>query len=193
MATSKFEKGTLLSLKLKEGLYTLAYVLKTSVMQYFDIQSKDGNWNVSEAKELKPLFKGCGVRSVKKIVDKKVKGDNYIFDKGDDEILWIRPKVNSDNNGFVFKGGDLVSEKEGGDYVDAPIVKRNLTLPEDRELIEQYELVNMWGADSLSDRLIRYFEKGINRDDLKFEVFPGLWNDREELRPLTSRLPEPLR
>ncbi|ECF4923130.1 TPA_asm: hypothetical protein G0B48_16615 [Salmonella enterica subsp. indica] len=34
---------------------------------------------------------------------------------------------------------------------------------------------------------------GINRDDLKFEVFPMLWNDRESLRPLTRRRPIPMR
>ena len=51
----------------------------------------------------------------------------------------------------------------------------------------------MWGSHDLNDRLVRYFNTGINRDDLKFEVFPGLWVDREKLRPLTRRLPEPLR
>lgn len=49
------------------------------------------------------------------------------------------------------------------------------------------------GSEDLKDRLWRYFDTGINRDDLKFEVFPDLWNDREELRPLTRRLPVPLR
>ncbi|WP_218057486.1 hypothetical protein [Gilliamella sp. WF3-4] len=51
----------------------------------------------------------------------------------------------------------------------------------------------MWGDVDLRDRLCRYFDTGINRDDLKFEVFPDLWDDREKLRPLTRRLPEPLR
>ena len=51
----------------------------------------------------------------------------------------------------------------------------------------------MWGHNDLGGRLRRYFDTGIDRDDLKFEVFPGLWNDREALRPLTRRLPIPLR
>ncbi|EAO6613387.1 hypothetical protein G3C57_003115 [Salmonella enterica] len=59
--------------------------------------------------------------------------------------------------------------------------------------MKKYELVNMWGPDDLGDRLRRYFDTGINRDDLKFEVFPTLWNDRESLRPLTRRLPIPMR
>lgn len=32
----------------------------------------------------------------------------------------------------------------------------------------------MWGADTLRDRLCRYFETGINQDNLKCRVFPGL-------------------
>ena len=51
----------------------------------------------------------------------------------------------------------------------------------------------MWGDLDLADRLARYYDTGVNRDDLKFEVFPGLWDDREKLRPLTRRLPVPLR
>jgi len=47
----------------------------------------------------------------------------------------------------------------------------------------------MWGADDLQDRLIRYFDTGINRDDMKFFCFPGLWDDIDQLRPLTRRVP----
>ena len=74
-----------------------------------------------------------------------------------------------------------------------PALKEDLKLSKNRDVIEKYELTNMWGDEDLSDRLCRYFDTGINRDDLKFEVFPGLWPDRESLRPLTCRLPVPLR
>lgn len=72
-------------------------------------------------------------------------------------------------------------------------LQHDLSPVNDKEIIEKYEITNMWGHNDLGDRLRRYFDTGIDRDDLKFEVFPGLWNDREALRPLTRRLPIPLR
>lgn len=98
-------------------------------------------------------------------------------------------------NSFPFLGGKIIDLGPDGNVsvTQAPVIKEDLTLPQDRNFIEKYELDNMWGHEDLSDRLCRYFDTGINRDDLKFEVFPGLWDDREKLRPLTRRLPVPLR
>ncbi|MBC3478917.1 hypothetical protein HU747_25365 [Pseudomonas taiwanensis] len=96
---------------------------------------------------------------------------------------------------FFLFGGRLVDL--GGDErvetYEAPVLKHDLSVEEDRNIIEKYELVNMWSDRDLSDRLARYHDTGINRDDLKFEIFPGLWHDREVLRPLTRRLPIPMR
>jgi len=186
-------KNTLLSLKLKENLYTVCYILETALWQFFDVKLENNNWCENKPVKLNPLFIAYVGKAANSLIVSKLNLDEYVFEKEPKTILWIRPKINDDNTGFVFKGGDLVSVVPEKDYVDAPIFKANLTLPNDRVLIEKYELVNMWGADDLKDRLVRYFEKGINRDDLKFEIFPELWNDREQLKPLTSRLPDLLR
>nr|NYT99316.1 hypothetical protein [Stenotrophomonas sp. SbOxS2] len=95
----------------------------------------------------------------------------------------------------LFFGGRLIDLGAGNDIcvTQAPVVKQGLSIEEDREAIERYELTNMWGNHDLQDRLIRHFTSGVNRDDLKFEVFPDLWLDRRDLSPLTRRLPEPLR
>lgn len=76
---------------------------------------------------------------------------------------------------FLFMGGKIIDLSPDGNIsvTRAPVIKEDLTLPNDRELIEQYELTAMWGHEPLSDRLCRYFDTGINRDDLKFEVFPA--------------------
>ncbi len=99
------------------------------------------------------------------------------------------------NGDCPWRGGKLVNVGDSGEIAawQAPIIKQDLCLPDDREIIENMELTNIWSDLDLSDRLCRYFDTGVNRDDLKFEAFPGLWNDREKLRPLTRRLPAPLR
>jgi hypothetical protein len=79
------------------------------------------------------------------------------------------------------------------DTYSAPVLIKNLTLPQHRKVLEELELTNQWSADSLCERLVRYFDKGIDRDDLKFQVFPGLYDDKEKLRPLTSRVAIPFR
>ncbi|MBL7703854.1 MAG: hypothetical protein JNM14_16510 [Ferruginibacter sp.] len=182
----------LFSIKLKDNLYTICYAASIAERLFFDVKSLDGNWRNLKHTELKPLFRIYAGKAMNLLVYEKLNIADYTFDSDNNENLWIRPGTNI-GAGFVFKGGDLVKVLPDQDYFNAPVIKKHLTVPEDKALIEKYELVNMWGADDLKERLIRYFEKGINRDDLKFEVFPGLWNDREELRPLTCRLPVPLR
>ncbi|EZP39092.1 hypothetical protein ACWYXO_06300 [Janthinobacterium aestuarii] len=98
----------------------------------------------------------------------------------------MRPLVNFEG-GFPFRGADLVALGTDCalDYSVIPALKEELALSASRDLVERHELTNMWGAADLSDRLCRYFDTGVNRDDLKFEVFPGLWMARESMRPLT--------
>ncbi|MGK5004172.1 hypothetical protein [Janthinobacterium sp. LB2P70] len=96
----------------------------------------------------------------------------------------MRPLVNFEA-GFPFRGADPVGV--------IPALKEELALPASRDRNERHELSNMWGDADANDRLCRYFDTGDNRDDLKFEVFPGLWTDRVNLRPLTRRLPVTLR
>ncbi|EMM71726.1 hypothetical protein LEP1GSC038_4013 [Leptospira weilii str. 2006001855] len=39
------------------------------------------------------------------------------------------------------------------------------------EIIQKYELVNMWGSKDLSERFVNYFETGRNSDPFKEKVF----------------------
>ncbi|MDG6896215.1 hypothetical protein [Volucribacter amazonae] len=56
--------------------------------------------------------------------------------------------------------------------VNALAVKHNLSVKKDKGLIERYELTNYWGtSNSLAERIIRYYDTDINRDEIKFEVF----------------------
>ncbi|HDS1133376.1 TPA: hypothetical protein UN084_001591 [Stenotrophomonas maltophilia] len=95
----------------------------------------------------------------------------------------------------LFFGGRLIDLGPGNDLdvTQAPVIKHSLSVDDDREAIEAFELTNMWGSDDLQDRLVRHFTTGIDRDDLKFVIFPDLWPDRQALSPLTRRLPERLR
>ncbi|NUF78267.1 hypothetical protein GY065_04910 [Snodgrassella sp. ESL0323] len=202
-----WKKNDLVNIQLRDDLYTIGQMLASSAMRFYDISNTDGIWNDVDLNNVKPLFTVFVGRIINKyLIHSKIKSPTVIPSSEPYERYWIQPYTIMDGdhyNGdhykgdfsFVFLGGKLIDNGANGEkgITNAPIIKEDLTLPEDRDLIEKYELTSMWGDGDLRDRLCRYFDTGINRDDLKFEVFPELWDDREKLRPLTRRLPEPYR
>ena len=197
--------GDLLSIKLRDGLFTISQMLASPTMRFYDIRSTDGNWKNIDLNSVNHLFQVFVASRLINVhlAQGKIRDATVISDCRPPEPLWLKSYtilIDGDHykgtkDSFSFLGGkiiDIGTEGKIGTTL-APVIKEDLSLPEDRELIEKYELDNMWSHEDLSDRLCRYFDTGINRDDLKFEVFPGLWNDREKLRPLTRRLPVPLR
>ncbi|EMR3754056.1 TPA: hypothetical protein KEW36_002204 [Proteus mirabilis] len=195
--------GDLVNIKLRDDLYTIGQMLTSPAMRFYDISNTDGVWKNIDLNEVTPLFRVFVGNVINKyLITEKIKEKSVIASNKPYEPYWIKPynimdfeHYQGDRFSFPFLGGKIIDLSPDGNIsvTRAPVIKEDLTLPKDRELIEQYELTNMWGHEPLSDRLCRYFDTGINRDDLKFEVFPGLWDDREKLRPLTSSLPDPLR
>jgi len=196
--------GDLVSIKLRDDLYTIGQMLPGPVMRFYDIRSADGKWRNIDLNSIGHLFQAfIATRLINvNLTQGKIKDLSVIADRRPFESLLIVAYTIIDGDhykgtrdSFVFLGGKIVDIGVDGKigYTLAPVIKENLSLPEDRKLIEKYELAHMWNHEDLSDRLCRYFDTGINRDDLKFEVFPELWDDREQLRPLTRRLPVPLR
>lgn len=195
MARVVWKENGLVSIKLRDDLYTIGQMLVSPSMRFYDIASKDGVWKSIDLNKLNPLFQVfVGQVVMQKMVVEKIKEKSVISSNLPFEPLLIKPHICYDG-GCPWRGGKLIDIGLDGKIgtTVAPVIKQNLGLPEDREIIEKYELTNMWGDLDLSDRLCRYFDTGVNRDDLKFEIFPDLWDDREKLRPLTRRVPIPSR
>lgn len=199
-----WKDGDLVNIRLRDNLYTIGQMLTSPAMRFYDISNADGIWENVDLDKVKPLFRVFVGNVINKyLVIEKIKSKSVISSNKSYEPYWIKSYTltidgehyKGDRFSFPFIGGKIIDLGPDGNVsvTQAPIIKEDLTLPQDRELIEKYELTNMWGHVDLSDRLCRYFDTGINRDDLKFEVFPDLWDDREKLRPLTCRLPIPLR
>ncbi|MCW7551053.1 hypothetical protein OO184_24880 [Photorhabdus sp. APURE] len=193
----------LVSVKLRDNLYTIGQMLNRAEMRFYDISNTNGIWKDIDLNEVNILFRVFVVNTVSKfLIQDKIKDKSVIPNLQSYDNYWIEAYTSMDighypshRDNFSFLGGKLIDIGSRGNIGTtlAPVLKEDLSLPEDREIIEKYELTNMWAHSSLQERLCRYFDRGINRDDLKFEVFPGLWDDREQLRPLTSRLPVPFR
>ena len=185
----------MVSLRLRDNLFTIGQMSVNGVMRLFDVSNTDDVWDDQVLADARPLFDVfVGRVVIQNLAIRRIPERSVQTVAVPPQRLWIKPYLCYDGK-FPFRGGKLVDLGPDGtrSSTDAPAIKENLQLPEDRHVIEHTELTNMWGEHSLGDRLRRYFDTGVNRDDLKFEVFPGLWNDRERLRPLTCRLPIPLR
>ena len=143
-------------------------------MRFYKIKNNSGIWKNTDLNKVESLFcvtvGNVVLRNLvrEKITDKTVIPSNEPFEK-----YWINVHLNYDG-GFPFKGGKLIEMGPDVESTTAPVIIENLDINHDRKIIEQYELINMWGDTDLSERLIHFFETGIDRNPLKEKVFPGL-------------------
>ncbi len=203
MSAIPWKADALVSLQLRTDLYTIAQLKENSFIWCFDIQNSCGEWEGVDLNVVKPLF--CVIFA--RIALRHMSAEKVALGVTAPANLpipseWLRPNHNpsyATTHGsvsfdkFPWRNARLVEDYAGLGPTRAKVIKRELDVERDRAVIESHELDNMWGPDDLGDRLRRYFDTGINRDDLKFAIFPGLWNDAEQLRPLTRRLPAALR
>ena len=203
MAAIRWKADALVSLKLRDDLYTIAQLKKNSFIWCFDIHNTSGEWTDVDLNAVKPLFCVVVARvALRHLGAEKIKRGVIPPANLPIPSQWLTPKHNpayATTAGdmsfakFPWRNATLVEDYPELGPTRARVTKPKLDVDHDRAIIESCELDNMWGPDDLGDRLRRYFDTGINRDDLKFAIFPDLWDDAEQLRPLTRRLPVPLR
>jgi hypothetical protein len=165
--------------------------LTSPAMRFYDVRSSDEHFEDVDLNRTTVLFAVfVGQVVVQRLVTGKLSPKAVVPSEAPLERYWIKPHLRVDpryrdmplpgggKGGYPFVGGDLkdLGQREDSDTYQAPVAQANLWLPEDRAVIEAYELTNMWGADNVRDRLCRYFDTGVNRDDTKGKVFPGLYN-----------------
>jgi len=198
-----WKQGKIYSMKLRDNLYTLCQLLRSPRLLIYDIRNEEGKWTKYCLDGVKPLFRVYVGTAANKLIEKKFDIDfsQDIIDKFE-SFKWIKPYLFDEHPDYdgtkydyrrhpLFLGGKLVQSAPCEDDMgpNAVVLNSNLKLPKDRDVIEETEMTTMWGANDLQDRLIRYFDTGVNRDDMKFFCFPGLWKDVEKMRPLTRRVP----
>ena len=166
-----WKENALISLKLRDDLFTIAQMLRLPFLRLFKVSNTDGVWRNLDLNKVEVLFCVTVGRVVRqqlsegKVTDRSVIPSALPFQK-----MWIDAYVNFDG-GFPFIGGKLIEVDPSKDDTTAPIVKDWLLPKADAELIKKYELTNMWGADDLRKRLVTYFDTGVDRNELKDKVF----------------------
>ncbi|WP_170138666.1 hypothetical protein [Edaphovirga cremea] len=182
-----WKSGDLVNIKLRDDLYTTGQILTSPAMRFYDISNHDGIWSDIDLNAEKVLFRVFVGNIVNQfLVKEKIKITSIIPSNKPYYPYWIKPYTltmdsehyKGDRFSFPFLGGKIIDLGPDGDIstTQATVIQEDLTVTEDRKLIEEYELTNMWGHEDLSDRLCRYFNTGINRDDLslKFSLIYGM-------------------
>ena len=167
--------GTVLNFKLREDLYTLAQMRIVGYLCFFDIRSADGRWTGVRLDDVETLF--CIIVSdarLKPLIVGKLPPSAVAPSTKPMTTVFIKPYLYT-GGGHPFRGGDLIQIDERGETTSRPIIQRNLTAERDDDVIRRHELTNMWvEAEKVRERLIRYFDTGVNWDPHKEKVFPGI-------------------
>jgi len=148
-------------------------------MRYYNIASDNGRWGRVNLSEVEPLFTLLiGTIVLQNLVDGKVSDKLIKPSLQPCERYWIKAKLNFDG-GYPLKGGQLIEIGADGDIdtLQAIVVKDDLSLDSDRDLISKYQLTSMRGDNHIRERLVHFFDRGEDRDLLKEKVFPGYRSD----------------
>ncbi len=167
----QWKDNAVLNVRLRDDLFTLAQMRSNHLLEFFDIRSR-GEWGVLNLSSVPVLFTIY-------VAENRLRP---LFSE------WLPSSKVSPNDrpverrmlSFVVKAGnsysaDLVELPDDLSSVDAKVLKADLSPRTDLEIIHHYELTGMVGdAEKLRTRLVRYFDSGINWDDAKSFLYPGI-------------------
>jgi len=166
----KWQDGNIFSLKLRDDLYTLVQMRKDYYLQFFDIKSSFDGWSdVNLAATDTLFFVFTSTAALKALVVSEPSPEKVSPDKRRPQKIMLRAIIGGN------WGADLIELPDSLEGLDAAVLKSNLTLENDLDTIYRYELSGMvMDPDKLRERLINYFDQGINWDVSKAFLFKGI-------------------
>lgn len=166
-----WQEGKVLSLKLKDDLYTLVQMRKNYYLQFFDLTSAQNTWSDVDLRTVDTLFFiFTSTKALKGLAVSELSSDDVSLDERPPERRMLRAIIGGNY------GADLIELTDTFETIDATTLKSNLTLANDLDTIYKYELSGMIGdPEKLRNRLINYFDNGINWDKSKEFLFKGIF------------------
>jgi hypothetical protein len=159
--------GAVLSIKLKEDLYTLGQLHYNHRLECFDITRKTDEWSGVDLNTVNPLF--CLVVAESRLLK--------LFHSNQSGIV-IANQRETPRRAISYGGRptpELVEMDERYDSTRSTVITRNLNITEHLDIIYSHELTGMVGQpEKIRSRLLRYFETGVNWDESKVFLFPNI-------------------
>jgi hypothetical protein len=167
--------NTILSIKLKDNLFTLAQMRENHLMQFFNIQNNNGNWHDADLNLVEPLFCIYVAESRIKLLFDSIVTHTSIKPNGRPTPKWMLsafPIIDSKYKCRV----DLIELDDNYDSTESIVIRENLLPTKDTEELQRFELDGMWGnPQKLAKRLIHYFDNGFDWDETKSFIFGNDW------------------
>ena len=179
------KKNVVFSIKLADDLFSLAQTVnpKSTIIRLFAIFNNKDEWSGIDLNNIDTL---CCVYAgnilMQKLGVRKISESEVKIKTSSCKHYFINPGDNAEGyrlrDEFIWKGGSLVDVGEDleDSYLFAPVVIEELSVKEHLEQILTYEFVNMYGAVDTVERLVQFYNTGINKDQLKEKIFPELEN-----------------
>ncbi|PIE47962.1 MAG: hypothetical protein CSA42_01025 [Gammaproteobacteria bacterium] len=176
-----WKKNKVISIKLDADLYSLAQMANdVACMQFFDIFNEKDEWDVDLNIVTDLFLVNVGNVVIQRLGVRSIPESEAVSKKCNYNHLFIKPHMNpegvSQRGEFMWRGGDLIDVGENLEISSyyAPIVIKDLTVYQHRDLILKHEFTNMYGDKNVLNRLLKFKKEGINEEPMKKKVFPDL-------------------
>ncbi|WPN57895.1 hypothetical protein [Pseudomonas sp. P9_31] len=165
-----WQDGTILSLKLRDDLYTLVQMREDYYLEFFDIKNSRDEWSDIDLGKTDILFFNfTATKALKTLAISAPPLEKVAADNRRPQRILLRAIIGGNY------GADLIELTDSLEDFDATVLKSNLTLENDLETIYRYELSGIIGdPEKLRNRLINYFDNGVNWDEAKAFLFKGI-------------------
>lgn len=168
----KWEDGLVLSVKISDGLFTLAQMRFNYLMEFFDVFRSDENWEGVDLNNEDIIF--CifvSIKNIKSIFSGVVTDTSVSANRRPVKTRMLSAIFGSSGN----TGANLIELSDKYSNIGGEIVKPSLTVENDLNLIYEYELCGMEGnPDKILERLRIYYETGVSWDKSKEFLFPNI-------------------
>ena len=97
MASIKWVENTLVSVKLRENLYSLGLLKRSPYIWFFDIKSEEGDWDLADFASVNSLFcVSVGRVVLQKLVVEKISDSGMVAPESHSiPAEWIKPLQNT--------------------------------------------------------------------------------------------------
>lgn len=163
-------EGTVLSIRIRDDLFALAQMRKNFLLEFFSVSSQNDEWRNVDLNFTTLMFTGFFATKFLKPVVSRIVNDGVRINERSPERLMLSTSFERNRIGV-----DLIRLSDEYSALPRDVVKSDLSPQQDLDLIQRYEFCGMQGdSEQLRQRLARFFETGVNWDDQKDVVFPGI-------------------
>jgi len=168
----KWVEDSVLVVKLDDALFTLAQMRTNGLMEFFDVFSVHDDWRGCDLNNANLLF--CIFVAEKRLKSLFVR----VLEIG--EVVVNHRPINRQMLSFEWVAEDtytanLIELTDRYSSFGARVIKSNLSISADLDIINSHEFCGVFGdPDKLKNRLKFFHDTGVNWDEQKKVIYPGL-------------------